>query len=375
MGFSNIVQGVMEVAGAIPAVGMANAKGVGAAAKGDGINASLCATAAVPSIGDVAEAAGVSKKLAANGTKILENGSAKAKKMAALFGGLAGKAKTGAKKAKGKASRKKKEKKAKKAAKQECTHGSCFTGDTLVCTRRGFCPIKEIQTGDEVSSRNIQTGETGFCKVQKTFQTTAHTIHQIFLDGNEELKVTAYHPVYVKGKGWVNAISLREGDFLETMDGAVLVTKIKKTRHDKPVDVYNFHVGEFASYFVSRLRVFVHNTECGKNGKYQPPKITTNKRGELTNGKYTLDAKGMEPHVNGTEGKSQFLNRVNEKKATLDAAAYADEKGLWSKTNPSKAKVFVEDGPVGVTSSGKLTSYINVYRTKSGYVHGCPGNP
>ena len=116
MGFSNIVQGVLEVAGAIPAVGTANAKGAGAAAKGDGINASLCATAAVPSIGDVAEAAGVSKKLAANGTKILENGSAKAKKMAALFGGLAGKAKTGAKKGKGKPQEKReKGKKSRKA--------------------------------------------------------------------------------------------------------------------------------------------------------------------------------------------------------------------------------------------------------------------
>lgn len=29
---------------------------------------------------------------------------------------------------------------------------------------------------------------------------------------------------------------------------------------------------------------------------------------------------------------------------------------------------------MGVTGDGKLTNYINVYRTKTGQVHGCPGN-
>ena len=35
----------------------------------------------------------------------------------------------------------------------------------------------------------------------------------------------------------------------------------------------------------------------------------------------------------------------------------------------------VEDVPVGVTGQGKFTSYINIYRTKTGQVHGCQGNP
>lgn len=58
----------------------------------------------------------------------------------------------------------------------------------------------------------------------------------------------------------------------------------------------------------------------------------------------------------------------------------ADEYNLWgpSSGNPldfaDKAKVFVENGPVGITGSGELTNYINIYRTKTGYVHGCPGN-
>ena len=89
----------------------------------------------------------------------------------------------------------------------------------------------------------------------------------------------------------------------------------------------------------------------------------------------------MVKHTDGTVGKSQFLYNVDANKAVLDAAAYSDEYNLWgpSSGNPAdfadKAKVYVENGPVGVTGHGELTSYINIYRTKTGYVHGCPGNP
>jgi len=34
------------------------------------------------------------------------------------------------------------------------------------------------------------------------------------------------------------------------------------------------------------------------------------------------------------------------------------------------------DAPeITTNKKGELTNYINVYRTKTGYVHGCPGNP
>jgi hypothetical protein len=73
-----------------------------------------------------------------------------------------------------------------------------------------------------------------------------------------------------------------------------------------------------------------------------------------------------------TSGKSQFLSGVNADKAVLDSAAFADKADLWA---GSKAKVYVENGPVGVTGrSGELTDWINVYRTGTGFVHGAPGS-
>lgn len=41
----------------------------------------------------------------------------------------------------------------------------------------------------------------------------------------------------------------------------------------------------------------------------------------------------------------------------------------------TNSKGELTNGYVGVTGKGELTSYINVYRTKTGYIHGCPGNP
>lgn len=108
---------------------------------------------------------------------------------------------------------------------------------------------------------------------------------------------------------------------------------------------------------------------------FTAPKVTRTASGEVTNGTYTVSRIPQARHTTGstTSGKSQFLFRVDADQAVLDAAAYADEAGLWV---GNKAKVLVNNGPVGVHGgSGQLTNYVNVYRTKGGYVHGAPGRP
>ncbi|MCP4543657.1 MAG: RHS repeat-associated core domain-containing protein, partial [Chloroflexi bacterium] len=106
--------------------------------------------------------------------------------------------------------------------------------------------------------------------------------------------------------------------------------------------------------------------------RFQPPRIQVNRHGQLTNELYTLDAAGMAPHKTGSlrAGKSQFLSSVDAEKMALDAAAYADEAGLWV---GNKAKVFVKSGPVGALgNTGELTSWITVHRTRTGFVHAHP---
>lgn len=197
--------------------------------------------------------------------KLSKRGEKKVKAALKLKHAKKGKMRTGAKKASNRNNRKKTTQAQKNKNKKKQLKGKCFTADMLVLTGRGYRQIKEIRKGDDIYSRNAKTGTTGLRKVAGVFQEEAHTIHHIWLDGKEELKMTAYHPVYVKDRGWVKAINLRQGDLLETMDGTSQVTKVEKTRHEEPVEVYNFQVEEWESYFVSEMRVYVHNGEgdCG----------------------------------------------------------------------------------------------------------------
>jgi RHS repeat-associated protein len=108
---------------------------------------------------------------------------------------------------------------------------------------------------------------------------------------------------------------------------------------------------------------------------FTPPPITRDRHDRLTNGTYTLDRAGMIPHTTGStsQGKSQFLSDIDADRAVLDAAAYADQHGLWK---GSKATVPVSNGSVGVHGrTGNLTNTINVYRTENGFVHGSPSSP
>ena len=104
-----------------------------------------------------------------------------------------------------------------------------------------------------------QSGRTGFKEVEDVFIRTVHTIYHVWLDGKEEIKTTAYHPVYVQGQGWVTAINLRECDTLETMGNKVCITKIVKERLEEPVTVYNLAVKDWVSYFVKNVWVYIHN--------------------------------------------------------------------------------------------------------------------
>lgn len=101
----------------------------------------------------------------------------------------------------------------------------------------------------------------GYERVEEIFQTEAHTIHSVEVNGDTVIKTTAYHRFYVEERGWVSAINLKEGDCLITPEGQVLITGVEKARFEEPVIMYNFHVEDWVSYFVSELSLYVHNGE------------------------------------------------------------------------------------------------------------------
>ena len=99
-----------------------------------------------------------------------------------------------------------------------------------------------------------------------------------------------------------------------------------------------------------------------------------------TNGKYKMSVKGNGDHTTKelytksgeTSPKSRFMYGVDDVQATFDAAKYADLNGKWI---DNKAKVYVEDGYIGVLGDGEPTQWITVSRTDSGYIHGWPAHP
>ena len=224
---------------------------------------------AIPGIGDTVALAKKSVNAVKGGLKSLKglkniNALKKAKGIKKALAGMRGKAKTGASSVKkGIKNTDEAIDAIKDGIKELCTNGKCFTGDTLVYTRQGYKFIKEIRKGDEVYSRDEKTGETG---LKEVFHTIAHTIYHVWVGGKEEFKTKAYYPVYVQEQGWVTAISLCEGDTIETMDCFVHITKVEKTRHEEPVPVYNFHVKDWTSYFVGKIKCYVHNSDIGKLG-------------------------------------------------------------------------------------------------------------
>ncbi len=122
------------------------------------------------------------------------------------------------------------------------------------------------------------------------------------------------------------------------------------------------------------------STGVSKKATFTPVAKSRTKEGRLTDGKFVIDKPGMEPHQTGSlsGGKSQFLQAYVGEAAEiliLDAARFADQNCGWNSSN-GKAKVLVTNGPIGVlASNGQKTSWVNVYKTSTNFVHGSPGSP
>ncbi|MFG6458358.1 polymorphic toxin-type HINT domain-containing protein [Roseateles sp. BYS96W] len=74
------------------------------------------------------------------------------------------------------------------------------------------------------------------------------------------IDVTGNHPIWVVGKGWIEARELIEGDELYSADGKpVSVISLTNIDHSNDFVVYNLEVEGFNTYFVSAEYIWVHN--------------------------------------------------------------------------------------------------------------------
>ncbi|MDU1253728.1 polymorphic toxin-type HINT domain-containing protein [Intestinibacter bartlettii] len=145
------------------------------------------------------------------------------------------------------------------------TKKGCFVEGTLVLTENGLVPIEDIEVGDYVWAENPETGEIELKEVLNTFEKQVDTIVTITIDG-EKIQTTEAHLFYVEGTGWIPASMLQEGDTLSLEDGReVPVQSIETITYNHYVNVYNFEVEDFHTYYVSDVSVLTHNrTPCQK---------------------------------------------------------------------------------------------------------------
>lgn len=174
---------------------------------------------------------------------------------------------------------------------------ACFVAGTLIQTVDGLKPIEQIQRGDLVWSRQEFGDAYAYKPVFETKVTENQQLYEVVVENasgeTETYLTTAEHPFYIADLGWLKASLLEVGMPLLDRNGNSGSLKVKsQTKLERWEAVYNFEVGEFATYHIGHLGVWVHNANCCEIATKAP--VTETKRGvisptKLKNGSIDLD--------------------------------------------------------------------------------------
>ncbi len=144
----------------------------------------------------------------------------------------------------------------------------CFGAGTPILTPGGSTAIEKLQPGEWVLSRPDKDPEA---------PVEARVVEQVFvrtswlLDlhvGSQVIRTTGEHPFYARGRGWIQAAALKEGDELSGADGRWVPVHAVSPSEKREL-VYNVRVAEYHTYFVGSsiwgFSVWAHNSGCLRN--------------------------------------------------------------------------------------------------------------
>lgn len=148
-----------------------------------------------------------------------------------------------------------------------------FAGDTAVWIGDRSVPIRSLQPGASVASRNEHSYLDSSRVVTRTFERRASAYHEIETEASR-FAVTEEHPLWVQGRGWTPVRDIEVGAPVATIDGDTLV--LANRRVDAALQVFNLSVANDESYFVGAERVWAHNATCTVRIPYHPPRSPSN---------------------------------------------------------------------------------------------------
>ncbi len=131
----------------------------------------------------------------------------------------------------------------------------CFAAGTPVWTELGAVAIEQVQVGDLVLSRDVETGELAYKPVVRTTVRPAEQLISIRA-GSENFETSGGHLFWVSGEGWVKSRDLQIGMVLHTAASPVRVSKVGQGGH---AVTYNLVVADFNTYFVGARKVLSHD--------------------------------------------------------------------------------------------------------------------
>ena len=194
---------------------------------------------------------------------------------------------------------------------------------------------KAIRVGDLILSENPETGERGYKEVRRLYLHESSRLIHVFV-GNEEIKATPEHPFWVEGKGFVTADALRAGDEVRLCDGSR--TNVERTEEEvleEPVQVYNFEVADWHTYYVSGTGVLVHNS-CGVNGGSGSKQVTgqSQMQKQVERGQAPKEVDRVDkPHV---EGQQPYIHFGDGTSLNQDGSIHDAHRGTPNVSNKVK---------------------------------------
>ena len=133
---------------------------------------------------------------------------------------------------------------------------SCLVAGTPVWTECGFVAIEQIQPGDRVLSKDIETGELAYKAVLQTTVRPPTPVHQFEVDGKTIVASLGHH-FWVSGEGWTKTRELIPEHPVHTVTGMRRITAVEDKGRIEPV--YNLVVADFHTYFVEDAMVLSHD--------------------------------------------------------------------------------------------------------------------